>query len=69
MDLIEPRSAISGSTELEFRSSRHLFFLQSKLADELSAWIDTKDDWPVLVSSIIRKWLQVGLCDRASRVT
>ncbi len=64
MDLIEPRSAISGSTELEFRSSRHLFFLQSKLADELSAWIDTKDDWPVLVSSITRKWLQVGLCDR-----
>jgi methionyl-tRNA synthetase len=47
MNLIEPRSAISGSTELEFRSSRHLFFLQSKLADELSAWIDTKDDWPV----------------------
>jgi methionyl-tRNA synthetase len=47
MDLIEPRSAISGSTELEFRSNRHLFFLQSKLADELSAWIDTKDDWPV----------------------
>jgi methionyl-tRNA synthetase len=63
-DLIEPRSAISGSTELEVRSSRHLFFLQSKLAGELSAWIDTKDDWPVLVISIARKWLKEGLGDR-----
>ena len=63
-DLIEPRSAISGSTELEVRSSRHLFFLQSKLAGELSAWIDTKDDWPVLVTSIARKWLKEGLGDR-----
>lgn len=63
-DLIEPRSAVSGSTELEVRSSRHLFLLQSRLADEIRAWIDTKDDWPVLVSSIARKWLNEGLGDR-----
>jgi methionyl-tRNA synthetase len=49
---------------LEVRSSRHLFLLQSKLADELRAWIDTKQDWPVLVSSIARKWLDEGLGDR-----
>ncbi|MGH9213291.1 MAG: methionine--tRNA ligase [Acidimicrobiales bacterium] len=63
-DLIEPRSAISGSTNLEVRSSRHLFLLQSKLADELRAWIDTKTDWPILVSSIAKKWLNEGLGDR-----
>jgi methionyl-tRNA synthetase len=63
-DLIEPRSAISGSTKLDVLSSRHLFLLQSKLADELRVWIDTKTDWPVLVTSIARKWLNEGLGDR-----
>lgn len=63
-DLIEPRSAISGSTDLEVRESRHLFVLQSQLAGELRAWIDSKDDWPVLVTSIARKWLDEGLGDR-----
>jgi methionyl-tRNA synthetase len=63
-DLIEPRSAISGSTELEVRQSRHLYLLQSKLAGELRAWIDSKRDWPVLVTSIARKWLDEGLGDR-----
>ncbi|MGH8931848.1 MAG: methionine--tRNA ligase [Egibacteraceae bacterium] len=63
-DLIEPRSAISGSAELEVRRSRHLFILQSKLAGELRAWIDSKEDWPVLVTSIARKWLDEGITDR-----
>lgn len=63
-DLIEPRSAISESTALEVRESRHLFVLQSKLAGELRAWIDSKDDWPVLVTSIARKWLDEGVGDR-----
>jgi len=63
-DLIEPRSAVSGSTNLEVRRSRHLFLLQSRLADKLRAWIDTKANWPVLVTSIARKWLDEGLSDR-----
>jgi methionyl-tRNA synthetase len=64
-DLIEPRSAISGSTNLEVRESKHLFLLQSRLADEVRAWIDTKTDWPVLVTSIAYKWLDEGLRDRS----
>jgi methionyl-tRNA synthetase len=64
-DLIEPRSAVSGSTNLEVRESRHLFLLQSKLADEVRAWIDTKQDWPVLTTSIAYKWLDEGLKDRS----
>ncbi|SLN36405.1 methionine--tRNA ligase [Oceanibacterium hippocampi] len=63
-DLVEPRSAISGSTELEVRETRHLFLLQSKLAEKIRAWVDSHEDWPVLVSSIARKWLDEGLQDR-----
>jgi methionyl-tRNA synthetase len=33
---------------------------QSALADDLRAWIDTKTDWPVLATSIARKWLDDG---------
>jgi len=63
-DLIEPRSAISGSTDLEVRDSAHLFLLQSRMVDRIRAWIDTRVDWPILVTSIARKWLDEGLRDR-----
>ncbi|MFI9331158.1 methionine--tRNA ligase [Kitasatospora sp. NPDC052868] len=65
-DLVEPRSAISGSSDLEVRETKHLFLLQSKLTDEVEAWIAANgDSWPVLASSIARKWLTEGLQDRA----
>jgi methionyl-tRNA synthetase len=63
-ELIEPRSALSGSTELEVRDSAHVFLLQSALADRIRAWVDTKDDWPQLTRSIAYKWLDEGLQDR-----
>jgi len=63
-DLIDPRSAVSGSTNLEVRKSRHLFLKQSLLADEVRAWIDKQHDWPVLTTSIAYKWLDEGLRDR-----
>ncbi|MFE7861144.1 methionine--tRNA ligase [Streptomyces sp. NPDC101209] len=65
-DLINPRSAISGSTDLEVRETKHLFLLQSKLQHEVEAWVARhEDDWPQLASSIARKWLNEGLHDRA----
>jgi methionyl-tRNA synthetase len=65
-DLINPRSAISGSSDLEVRETKHLFLLQSKLAGEVEAWVDEHGkDWPILTSSIARKWLTEGLHDRA----
>ncbi|MEY9992821.1 methionyl-tRNA synthetase [Streptomyces sp. V4I8] len=65
-DLIDARSAISGSSDLEVRETKHLFLLQSVLADEVEAWVDERaDNWPVLASSIARKWLTEGLHDRA----
>ncbi|MBL3702362.1 methionine--tRNA ligase [Sulfitobacter sp. BDSS02] len=59
-DLIEPRSAISGSTDLEVRETKHLFLRQSALRDDLDKWIDTKTDWPILTVSIAKKWLHDG---------
>ncbi|MGW2642952.1 methionine--tRNA ligase [Streptomyces sp. NPDC001348] len=65
-DLINPRSAISGSTDLEVRETKHLFLLQSKLQHEVEAWVSRhEEDWPQLASSIARKWLNEGLHDRA----
>ncbi|MEV7277701.1 methionine--tRNA ligase [Streptomyces sp. NPDC093111] len=65
-DLIDPRSAISGSTDLEVRETKHLFLLQSKLQHEVEEWIATvSDQWPHLSTSIARKWLTEGLNDRA----
>ncbi|SER47864.1 methionine--tRNA ligase [Streptomyces qinglanensis] len=65
-DLIEPRSAISGSTELEVRETKHLFLLQSKLEGEVKKFVDAHtDEWPVLSSSIAHKWLTEGLQDRS----
>ncbi|KAG1647457.1 Methionine--tRNA ligase [Nymphon striatum] len=59
-DLIDPRSAISGSTDLEVRETKHLYLRQSKLKDQLDAWITSKGDWPVLTTSIAKKWLHDG---------
>ncbi|WP_343079723.1 methionine--tRNA ligase [Ostreiculturibacter nitratireducens] len=59
-DLIEPRSAISGSTDLELRETKHLYLRQSALKGELEAWIDSKTDWPILTTSIAKKWLHEG---------
>jgi len=63
-ELIAPRSAISGSTDIEFRESQHLFLRQSALAAWLRRWIEAQRDWPVLVRSIGLKWLDEGLKDR-----
>lgn len=59
-ELIEPRSAISGSTDLEVRDTKHLYLRQSVMREKLEAWIDTKKDWPLLSTSIARKWLRDG---------
>jgi methionyl-tRNA synthetase len=63
-DLINPRSAVSGSPDIEIRDSTHLFLRQSVFADKIRAWIDGKPDWPLLVTSIAYKWLDEGLQDR-----
>jgi methionyl-tRNA synthetase len=63
-DLLSPRSAVSGATDLEVREVRHLFLRQSALADELRAWVEGDGDWEPLARSIALKWLDEGLEDR-----
>ena len=63
-DLIEPYSAVSGSRNLEVRDTRHLYLLQTNLADRIRTWIDSKADWQTLARSIALKHLDEGLIDR-----
>jgi methionyl-tRNA synthetase len=64
VDLIRPRSALSGDTALELRHSRHLFLRQSLLVDALKNWIATRDGWPPFVISLARGLLTSELRDR-----
>jgi methionyl-tRNA synthetase len=63
-DLIAPRSAISGASDIEFRETRHLFHRLSCLEPKLRAWIESRSEWSELVRSIALKWLDEGLRDR-----
>jgi methionyl-tRNA synthetase len=49
----------------EGRDSRHLFLLQSKLAERLRAWLDEQDDWPPPARSVALQCLDRGLEDRS----
>jgi len=60
VDLINPRSTISGSTDLEQRATKHLYLRQSAMRQQLQDWIDSKTDWPILTTSIAKKWLNDG---------
>ena len=47
------------------RETKHLYLLQSKLVDEVAAWIEEHADvWPALTLSIARKWITEGVQDR-----
>jgi methionyl-tRNA synthetase len=59
-DLIDPRSAISGSTDLEVRETKHLYLRQSAMRDRLRTGSTAKTDWPILTTSIAKKWLDDG---------
>jgi len=63
-DLIAPYSAVSGSRNLEVRDTRHLYVLQTRLAERIRAWVDQHADWPLLTRSIAYKHLDEGLIDR-----
>ena len=63
-DLINPRSALSGTSDIEIRDSKHVFLKQSLFADELRKWLATRTEFSPLVTSIALKWLDEGLQDR-----
>ncbi len=64
-DLVDPRSTISGATDLEVRSTRHLFLALEDLEPRLREWLEaTWDQWPALSRQIAGKWLGEGLQNR-----
>ena len=64
-DLINAKSTISGSTNLEVRETKHLFIKLSALQPKLKAWLETKEfTWPEVAYSIAQKWLKEGLQER-----
>ncbi|MCQ2965191.1 MAG: methionine--tRNA ligase [Alphaproteobacteria bacterium] len=64
-DLKNPRSAVSGSDRLEIKDSKHLFLKLPMLEKELEKFIDEHEaEWPIVVTSIARKWLKEGLRER-----
>ena len=64
-ELINPRSSISGSRNLEVRETKHLFLNLPKLEARLSEWIKSKEPyWPDIAYSIANKWLKEGLQER-----
>ncbi len=63
IDLINPYSIISNSHNIEFRDTKHLYFLYSKLTDKLQSWLDSRTGWPKTATSIAKKWMSEGLQD------
>ena len=65
VQLKNPRSKISGSTNIEVRDTAHLFLRQPLLEGTVRAWVEASTQWPSLARSIAFKWLDEGLQDRA----
>ena len=65
--LIHPRSALSGSADLQLRPTKHLFFKLEPLAGKLRQWVESHPEWPLLTRSIALKWLDEGV--RARGIT
>jgi methionyl-tRNA synthetase len=64
LELINPRSTITGDTPV-VRESTHFYFPLSKYQGELEKWIDSKPDWKPNVVNYCKGWFKTGLQDRA----
>jgi len=61
-DLINAKSTVSGSSNLEVRETKHLFLNLPKIEPLLKDWLITKEPfWPAVAYSIAQKWLKEGL--------
>jgi methionyl-tRNA synthetase len=64
IDLIEPRSRLSGATPVE-RPTDHFYLRLSDFADELKRWLLSRKDWRKHVLNFSLGWIEEGLHDRA----
>ncbi len=64
VDLIEPRSKLTGATP-EPRQTEHYFILLPKLQQELLEWLEGREGWRGHVVNWARGFVREGLIDRA----
>ena len=63
-ELKNPHSAISGSTNIEMRKTKNLFFLASKVEGKWKEWLkEHAPKWSKTASSIAMGWANEGLHD------
>ncbi len=63
-ELLNPRSNISGSTNIEMRPTKNLFFLASKVEGKWKKWLETHaPKWSKTASAIAKGWSKEGLQD------
>ena len=63
-ELLNPRSAISGGTNIEMRATKNLFFLASRIQDKWKEWLlQTAPKWSKSAAAIARGWAAEGLRD------
>lgn len=63
-ELISPRSAISGSADIQMRATKNLFFLASRVQDTWKQWLaKTAPKWSRSAAAIAQGWASEGLRD------
>ncbi len=63
-ELLNPRSTISGSANIEMRPTKNLFFLASKVEGTWKKWLDEHaPKWSKTASAIAKGWANEGLHD------
>lgn len=64
LELINPKSKISGDTPV-VKESTHYYFPLEKFQPELEKWLSTKTNWKPNVKNYCDGWFKTGLKDRA----
>ena len=63
-ELLNPRSTISNSTNIEYRTTKNLFFLASKVENKWKEWLaEHAPKWSKSAAAIARGWENEGLRD------
>ena len=63
-ELLNPRSTISNSTNIEYRTTKNLFFLASKVENKWKEWLtEHAPKWSKTAAAIARGWENEGLRD------
>jgi methionyl-tRNA synthetase len=64
IDLVDPRSRLTGATP-EPRSTEHFYLRLSDFAEQLRAWLESREGWRKHVLNFSLGWIDEGLHDRA----